>query len=322
MLHITDELIDTHVTAAEAQATLRESFLAFGRGDAAMQARVRTEANGVKLSTLGAVIPTQGVVGAKVYTTISGQFSFVIALFSAHDGKPLAVLDANAITRLRTAACSVLAARPFAIPGSTTLALFGAGTQGRQHAVQFSRAFPINQILLYDPYASADAIKELASACDVPVRVSSPQSAVEQADIVVTASRSQTPLFDGAWLKPNAFVAAIGSSLPTTRELNDDTLARASRVVVEWKPQATSEAGDIILAAKAVLLDEKLIELAEALVLPADAPAPGHHGIVVYKSVGVGLEDIAIAGLAYKRVTESAGTSKRALCQEAVHAPR
>ncbi|ODP32699.1 ornithine cyclodeaminase family protein [Pandoraea sp. ISTKB] len=322
MLHITDELVDAHVTAADAQTTLRESFLAFGRGDAAMQARVRTEANGVKLSTLGAVIPTQDVVGAKVYTTISGQFSFVIVLFSARDGKPLAVLDANAITRLRTAACSVIAAKQFAIPGSATLALFGAGIQGRQHAVQLSRAFPIEQILLHDPYVSADAIAELANACDVPVHVSAPQPAVEQADIVVTASRSQTPLFDGAWLKPNAFVAAIGSSLPTTRELNDVALARASRVVVEWKPQATSEAGDIILAAKAVLPDEKLIELADALAMPADAPPPGHHGIVVYKSVGVGLEDIAIAGLAYLRVTESAGMSTRALLQETVHAPR
>ncbi|VVE20562.1 ornithine cyclodeaminase family protein [Pandoraea anhela] len=322
MLHITDELIDAHVTAEDAQTALRESFLAFGRGDAAMQARVRTESNGVKLSTLGAVIPTQGVAGAKVYTTISGQFSFVIVLFSALDGKPLAVLDANAITRLRTAACSVIAARQFAIPGSTTLALFGAGTQGRQHAIQLSRAFPIERILLHDPYVTADAVTELSNACDAPVHVSSPQSAVEQADIVVTASRSQTPLFDGAWLKPNAFVAAIGSSLPTTRELNDTTLARASRVVVEWKPQATSEAGDIILAAKAALPDDKLIELADALAMPADAPAPGHHGIVVYKSVGVGLEDIAIAGLAYQRVTGSAGVSAHAPHQENRHAPR
>ncbi|VVE28268.1 ornithine cyclodeaminase [Pandoraea iniqua] len=322
MLHITDELIDRHVTAEDAQATLRESFLAFGRGDAAMQARVRTQANGVKLSTLGAVIPTQNVVGAKVYTTISGQFSFVIVLFSALDGKPLAVLDANAITRLRTAACSVIAAKPFAIPGSATLALFGAGTQGQQHAIQLSRAFPIEQILLHDPYVSAAAVEALAIACDVPVHIATPQAAVEQADIVVTASRSTSPLFDGDWLKPNAFVAAIGSSLPTTRELNDATLSRASRVVVEWKPQATSEAGDIILAAKAALPDEKLIELADALAMPPDAPAPGHHGIVVYKSVGVGLEDVAIAGLAYQRIAGSAGLSAHAPLREDLHAPR
>ena len=107
MLHVTDAMIDRHVTAADAQAAMLEAFRSFGRGDAAMQERIRTEAGGVKLSTLGAVIPDQHVAGAKVYTTIAGQFSFVILLFSTVDGRPLASFDAGAITRLRTAACTV-----------------------------------------------------------------------------------------------------------------------------------------------------------------------------------------------------------------------
>ncbi|HEY9222825.1 MAG TPA: ornithine cyclodeaminase family protein, partial [Variovorax sp.] len=114
MQHISDAMIDALVTPADAQAVLRDAFVHFDEGTAAMQERIRTEAGGVKLSTLGAVIPGQGVAGAKVYTTIKGQFSFVILLFSTEDGRPLASFDAGAITRLRTAACSVLAARHLA----------------------------------------------------------------------------------------------------------------------------------------------------------------------------------------------------------------
>ena len=151
MLHITDERIDRHVTAQDAQQAMLAAFQSFGRGAAAMQERIRTEAGGVKLSTLGAVIPEQEVAGAKVYTTIAGQFSFVILLFSTVDGRPLASFDAGAITRLRTAACTVLAAQRLARPESATLALFGAGTQGVQHAAQLSAALPLRRVLVVDP---------------------------------------------------------------------------------------------------------------------------------------------------------------------------
>ncbi len=114
MQHITDAMIDAHVSPEDARQVMEAAFASFGRGDAAMQERIRTEAGGVKLSTLGAVIPQQGVAGAKVYTTINGQFSFVILIFSAEDGRPLASFDAGAITRLRTAACTTLAAQRLA----------------------------------------------------------------------------------------------------------------------------------------------------------------------------------------------------------------
>ncbi|MCP2899122.1 hypothetical protein NK904_23810, partial [Salmonella enterica subsp. enterica serovar Typhimurium] len=81
MQHITDEMVDRHVAPEDVQRIMLEAFRSFGQGNAAMQQRIRTEAGGVKLSTLGAVIPEQGVAGAKVYMTIEGQFSFVILLF-------------------------------------------------------------------------------------------------------------------------------------------------------------------------------------------------------------------------------------------------
>lgn len=302
MQHITDDMIDAAVTPQDAQAVLLDAFQRFGRGEAAMQERIRTEAGGVKLSTLGAVIPGQAVAGAKVYTTIQGQFAFVILLFSTEDGRPLASFDANAITRLRTAACSVIAARHLARPASRCLALLGAGVQGRAHALQLSRAYDLQRILVHDPYAPPDLPDTLARQCGVAVQPCEAAEAVAQADIVVTASRSTTPLFSGDALRPGTFVAAIGSSLPHTRELDDRALARASLVAVEWLPQTTREAGDLVLAAPGVLPPDKLVELG-ALVT---GRAPGRRAddeITLYKSVGVGLEDVALAGLAYQRIT-------------------
>ena len=301
MLHVTDAMIDRHVTAADAQAAMLEAFRSFGRGAAAMQQRIRTEAGGVKLSTLGAVIPTQQVAGAKVYTTIAGQFSFVILLFSTVDGRPLASFDAGAITRLRTAACTVLAAQRLARADAATLALFGAGTQGVQHALQLSAALPLQRILICDPFADAGAADRLAAQCGVPAAFAPADEAVAAADIIVTASRSTTPLFAGTLVKPGTFVAAIGSSLPHTHELDDALLSRAAAVVVEWRPQSLREAGDLVLADKTVLPDSKIVELADVLL---DTTPVRRHAddIVIYKSVGVGLEDVALAGVAWQRI--------------------
>ncbi|MGY8524788.1 ornithine cyclodeaminase family protein [Paracidovorax citrulli] len=311
MQHITDEMVDRHVSAEDAQRVMLEAFRSFGEGNAAMQERIRTEAGGVKLSTLAAVIPEQQVAGAKVYTTIDGQFSFVILIFSTVDGRPLASLDAGAITRLRTAACTVMAARRLAQIETGTLALFGAGTQGLAHARQLSRALPLRRILVSDPYAPEGLAERLASECDVEASLIDPSAAddaVAQADIVVTASRSITPLFAGAALRPGAFVAAIGSSLPHTRELDDTALSRASTVVVEWRPQSMREAGDIVLAAEGVLPPSKIVELAD-VVLERVQPRRRPEDIVIYKSVGVGLEDVALAGLAWSRISGAAAVS-------------
>lgn len=301
MQHITDAMVDAVVTAHDAQQALRDAFRAFGQEQAAMQQRIRTEAGGVKLSTLGAVIPGQQVAGAKVYTTIAGRFSFVILLFSAEDGRPLASFDAAAITRLRTAACSVIAAGHLARPDARRLALFGAGVQGLAHLAQFAAAYALDEVRLCSAHVTPAQADSLARATGVALRLCTAAEAVDGADIVVTASRSATPLFPGEALAPGAFVAAVGSSLPTTRELDDGALRRAALVAVEWRAQSLREAGDLVLAAPDALPDAKIVELG-ALVSGRVPGRTDARQIMVYKSVGVGLEDIALAGLVWRRI--------------------
>ena len=303
MLHITDSMVDELVDAQSAQQAVRDAFARFGRGEASMQARERTEAGGVKLSTLGAVIPGQGVAGAKIYTTIQGKFDFVILLFSTEDGRPLATLDAYAITRLRTAATTLVAASCLARPDARRMVLYGAGTQGRAHAQQFAQAYALEWISVSSPHADDAVLREMERACGVPVMRSTGRVPIEQADIVVTASRSKTPLFEGARLQPGAFVAAIGSSLPHTRELDDDALARTDLIAVEWLAQTLREAGDLVMAAPGLNLESRYVELGN-LVAGAHPGRQNAGQITLFKSVGAGLEDIALAGLAYRRLKE------------------
>jgi ornithine cyclodeaminase len=300
MIHLTDDQIDRALHGADIVGTLGRAFTAFARGEAAMQERIRTEAGPVKLSTMAGVWPAEGFAGAKVYTTISGKFNFVIALFSATTGEPLATLEANALTRWRTAAVSVLAARALANPGAGRLALFGTGVQALAHARAFASAFPLVSLRVVSRSGGEEFAARLRAELGSDVRPASAREALEGADLVVTATRSPSPLFAGDAVEPGAFVAAVGSSMPHTREVDDVLLARSRAIVVELRAQAKREAGDLVLAAPAVLEKVPLVELGEVIAGMARVRRDDDD-IVVFKSVGVGLEDVAVAGLAWQR---------------------
>jgi ornithine cyclodeaminase len=283
MRHFTDKAVDRALAEAPIEDVLRRAFVALADGRAAQQPRMRTDAGGVKLSTLGGVIPELGVAGAKVYTTIGGRFSFLIALFSTETGDPIATFDANAITRWRTAAVSLLAARTAAIPRPGAIAVFGTGVQGLAHVDAFSRAYPGAEMRVIDRQAT-DAQKRVA---------------LEDAAIVVTATRSAVPLFDGRWVASGAFVAAVGSSRPDTRELDDTLLERSARVIVEWREQTLREAGDLLLAPDALRRKLEIVDFGDVLAGKSPGRTAGDE-LVIFKSVGVGIEDVAVAGLAYR----------------------
>lgn len=286
MRHFTDADVERVLRGADVESALRQAFVEFSDGRASQQARVRTEAEGVKLSTLGAVLPGLGVAGAKVYTTIAGEFSFLIALFSSETGQPLATFEANAITRARTAAVSVLASRAAAAQRLVAITVFGAGVQGRAHAEAFAHAYPKADVRVVGRNATPGERR----------------AALTGASVVVTATRSATPLFDGAWVEPGTFVSAVGSSRPDTRELDDALLQRSARVIVEWREQTLREAGDLLLASSAVRERLDIVELGDLLSGRAQARRSADE-IVIFKSVGVGLEDVSVAGLAYRLLT-------------------
>jgi ornithine cyclodeaminase len=302
---ISDAEVAEVVTMRDAVAAMAAAFEQFGNGAGAVAPRVRAAADsGVQscaIAAMGAALPASGVVGAKVYATVRGQFNFVIVLFSALTGEALAVIEGNTITRLRTAAASAVAMQRLAARDAATLALFGTGVQARSHAEAFLLTREFQRVLVAGRSAAPEFADWIRTEFGIDAAAVDAATAAREADVICTATRAVDPLFDGALVRPGAFVAAIGSSKPAARELDDALLARADLIVVEWLPAAQAEAGEFARAAPGVIDSSRVVELGKLLVKGA-AYRRRSHDIVIYKSVGIGLQDVALASFVFERV--------------------
>lgn len=304
---ITEAEVAAVLDPDSAVRALRAAFAQHGHGQAQVLARHRatTTQGGAALaiSAMGAILAADGdlpaVLGTKVYSARNGKYNFLVSLFSADTGAALATLQANEFTRLRTAAATAVAADLLALPEARTLAVFGAGIQGRAHAQALARVRRFERVLVCARSGGEAFASDIEAQLGLPAQVVDAATAAAEADVIATATRSATPLFDGGLVKPGAFIAAVGSSTKAARELDDALLGRAALVVVEWLAAAQQEAGDIVLAAPGVIAPGRLVELGELIVQPR-ARAP--QDIVVYKSVGIGLEDVALARLVAHRL--------------------
>jgi ornithine cyclodeaminase/alanine dehydrogenase-like protein (mu-crystallin family) len=239
---------------------------------------------GVKLVTLAPGNPGRGL------PFIHG----VYVLFDRDGLVPEAVLDGTALTAIRTAAVSALATDRLARADASRLVVFGAGAQARVHALAMRAVRPIEHVAVVGrtPERAAALVEELRAE-GLDAEVAGPE-AVADADVVCTCTPSATPLFDGAMLADGAHVNAIGAYRADLRELDDATLARAARVVVETRAAALKEAGDIVQAVAAgAIAAAELVELRAVLDGTRGRGADGD--VTVFKSVGLALEDLAVA---------------------------
>ncbi|HYD62667.1 MAG TPA: ornithine cyclodeaminase family protein [Noviherbaspirillum sp.] len=301
---ITNEQVAELITTQDAVEAMHKAFSSFQSG--AQQTRVRTTAGKTMLSTMGAVLPGSGIAGTKVYTTVNGRFRFVIVLFSTEDGTPLAAIEGDEMTGLRTAAATAVAAEYLAPAQARTLAIIGTGVQARSHVPALCGTRDFSEILVAGVEYQAQFAAEAEEKTGIPARAVGIDEAAASADVLLTVTRSKTPLFSGELLKEGAFVAAIGASKPDVRELDDAAIRRASAIVVEWKPQAREEAGDLVLCEPDTFDWNRVLELGDVVAGTADY-ARHSSDIVIYKAVGVGLEDVALAGLVYQRACERYG---------------
>jgi ornithine cyclodeaminase len=306
---MTQLFTDSHIAAVlnhdAVIDTLDAAYQDLARGSAAILPRQRCAAGSTKFSVMGALWEARSVAATKSYPTVKGQFSFLINLFDTQANQALAVMAANEITRFRTSGQTALVAKRLGRTRVKKVALFGAGVQGVAQIEALSRRVAFEELCVVDPGLDAPpsiALKEAST-----IRLTDARSAVTDADIVITATRSQQPVFDGAWLKPDALVAAIGISSAAGTELDAHTMDRASRVIVEWMPQSMAEAGDVMhwLASPGGTREDKLKKVVDLPTLYAQA-WPQSGGIQVFKSVGTGLADCATAWLAYEGLKNQA----------------
>lgn len=284
------------------------------------------------LGTMPASIPARGVEPAvmaiKALTVFPANWAKgeethlgYVLLFEAEAGRPLAILDAAAVTAIRTAAVSGAATRLLARAGAGDLALLGAGAQARSHLEAMAAVRPLRRVRVWSrkPENAARFAAEESRRPGLPVAaVGSPEEAVAGADLVCTVSAAAEPILHGAWLAAGCHVNAVGACTPNARELDAEAVRRA-RVFVDRRESAWHEAGDLLIPLGRGELDESCVagELGEALT-GAVAGRRGEQEITLFESLGLGVEDAAAARHVYLRA-RAAGRGV-ALPQGAAHA--
>jgi ornithine cyclodeaminase len=222
----------------------------------------------------------------------------LVTLFDGETGVPAAVLDASAVTAVRTAAVTAVATGLLARRDARTLGILGAGVQARSHLRALAAVRHFEQVRIYAPTrAHAEAVAEEASTAEGKLSVaSSGAEAVHDADVVVVATSSREPVLARAWLKPGAHVNAVGASTPQAREIDTATVA-ASALFCDSRESLRNEAGEFQLAVReGVITGEDHVRAELGEVLAGTAPGRRDDGeLTLFRSLGLAIEDLAAA---------------------------
>jgi ornithine cyclodeaminase len=234
----------------------------------------------------------------------------VVALFDGEIGVPLAILDASAITAVRTAAVSAVATAALAREDAHVFAILGAGVQARSHVNALLRVRPFDQVRVYAPsrdhaHAVIDSIEHTAGNGTITAAATATaREAVDGADVVVTATTSRTPVLELEWLSPGTHINAVGASTPDAQELTPQTIA-ACALYADSRESIRNEAGEFRAAIEQGLIGEDHVraELGELLA----GMGPGRQTdeeITLFRSLGLAVEDLAAAQHAVRVAAE------------------
>ena len=298
------------LTMPDAIAILGAAFRRQAAGESRNNPRSRIvlpESRGV-LHVLSAYVPGElghperdgpGVLGLKTYTSVGGAVRFAVLLYSGADGKLLAIIEADWLGQMRTGAASGLATQHMASPDADTLALIGSGGQARTQLLAICAVRPLKRVAIFgrDPERRRRFCEEMSQETGVAVvPVASAEEAVREAEIVVTATTAREPVVLGEWLRPGTHVNAMGANWRNRREIDDTAVERSGVVAVDDLDQAKIEAGDLIIPAETGRFDfARAVELGRIVA----GETPGRRSpddITLFKSIGVALEDLAVAG--------------------------
>jgi ornithine cyclodeaminase/alanine dehydrogenase-like protein (mu-crystallin family) len=303
---LNEEDVRAVLTYEELIPALRQAFVAYSAGRVQQPLRTVMRVN----SGTGwfAIMPAvfqgeegEGVMGAKLVTFFPGNATLgkhthhaMIQLFRAETGEPLVVMDGRLITEMRTAATSAIAVDLLADPQAKVLAILGSGVQARSHLRALAGIREFSEVRVWS--RTAEHAKRFASETGA-MQSGTAEEAVTGADVVLTLTSSVEPVLCGKWLKREAMVCAVGAVTPDRRELDDEAMRGC--VVVESREAAQKEPGDILHSGAKIAA-----EIGE-LLNEANNGATFDRGDlpVIFKSVGIAIEDIAAAKLVYQRIT-------------------
>ncbi|HJO37941.1 MAG: ornithine cyclodeaminase family protein [Vicinamibacterales bacterium] len=264
---------------------------------------------------MAAALDDPAAVGTKLITIVERNHErglpshlATVVLLDPETGALLALLDGRYITEARTPAVSAMAARQLATSGGGhTLAILGSGVQARSHLEAFSHTLDVETARVWSPNASHRErfVETAAASSGVSITAaSSAEEAVREATLVVLATSSAVPVLDSAWVADGAHVTSVGAPVPDQREMDPQLVARA-RVIVDSRAAALAESGDIVQGIaeghfEATQIAGEIGEIVNGTLRGRTSPSE----VTVFKSLGMAVEDIAAAHLAYTRARE------------------
>lgn len=305
VLHLSDSDVSVvlgSVSIEEITNLMRRTFEDLGIGGGATTDRVRAVAGGHMASAMAAALPAQGVTGGKLYSTVDGRFTFLIALFSL-SGELMCTMDGAAITEVRTPALSAVAIAEMAATDAVGAAVIGTGRECIPHLKMLAGVVPGPIRLWGRDQATVAARCAEATALGIAVEPSaSVASAVHGCDVVVTLTSADEPVLLNSHVTDRMLICAVGATKPQRCELDPAIFDRAAEVVTDSVTGAQHECGDLIHAVEAGTFEwSRLVGLSDALGSGRPLARAGIAGPVVFETQGIAAQDVAVASLVWRR---------------------
>ncbi|NUR75211.1 MAG: ornithine cyclodeaminase family protein [Thermoleophilia bacterium] len=291
-VYVTEEQVALVLTPAEARAAVHGSFERLARGVVDNPARVRAEIPDGVFAVMPCVDRELGYAGLKTFVWLPGGTPFLIVLFSIERAELAAVVEAELLGRLRTAAASAVVAQLLARDGAATLGVYGCGRQAAAHVAALRDALPaLERVVVSCPNERRLSAFCAEHGCEAAADACEPGAC----DVVVTATTAKDPVLRGEWLRDGALVLAIGANDPASRELDNVVFERATSVCTDSREQARIEAGDLIGAVGTGVLDWLEVHELQDAVVGEIEPRAAADDILVFKSNGLAAWDLAVA---------------------------
>jgi alanine dehydrogenase len=306
-IYLNEDDVCRLVTVKDAIATLEELFATWSDPGTVNLPRQRAPVSGSTFNLMGAAWGAKALFGLKAYFAGADGARFHVLLYSARGSKLKAMIEADHLGRMRTGAASGLATKLLAKPEARTLGVIGVGRQAFTQVAAVCAVRDIADIRVFSP--TSERRDAFARRIERELRVAarpaaSAEAAVGEADVVIVITKSAEPVLRANWLKSGAHINAAGANAATRREVDAETVLRATVRATDQVAQAKEEAGeyrDLVAAGR--LKWQDIVELGNIMT----GKAPGRRGpadITLFKSLGIALEDIAFADLICRRAIE------------------
>jgi len=307
-LFLSEADVKSILTMPLALEAVEDSFKRLADGTAQVHSRARLHVPGKSyLHYMAAADATSGYMGLKIYTSAKDGLRFLILLFHAESGELLAEIEADYVGQMRTGAASGLATRLLARADAKTVGIIGTGLQARTQleAISLARKIEIVKAFSRDAQHRERFAADMTSKLGIPVSaVSSSEQAVRDMDVVVTSTTSTNPVVEGRWLTAGTHINAIGANFPQKHELDAEAIRRCDLIVADSREQSKIESGDLIqMYGDDSRRWTNVIEFSEIV----SGKAPGRTKdtqITLFKSNGIAIEDVVVAGRIYEIAKE------------------